>query len=108
MALIKVLKTWQRSVTIFANKHKVLRRFCCACPFTSSLCFGLFFGPQFKYKYLIFDISLVIAMVWVISSVPLTISGAGVRELSMIHFLSSYGSRRSAQPFPYLYTLSRC
>ena len=93
MALIKVLKTWQRSVNYFlANKHKVLLSFLLCLPIhIISFVSAYFLARSLNINISFFDISLVIAMVWVISSVPLTISGAGVRELSMIYFLSSYG-----------------
>jgi glycosyltransferase 2 family protein len=36
-------------------------------------------------------ISLIISLVWVISAIPITLGGAGIRELSLIYFFSMYG-----------------
>jgi hypothetical protein len=37
------------------------------------------------------EIILIISLVWIISAIPVTLGGAGIRELSLIYFFSMYG-----------------
>jgi len=95
--LIHILEIWREALQFFKhNYHQLL--------FALLLCLPIH-GLSFLTTYILsqklgmevsfFDVSAVLALVWVITAVPLTISGAGVRELSLIYFLSLYGVEKS-------------
>ena len=91
--LIRVLDTWREALLFFGrNLHRLLLALLLCLPihglsFLSAYIIVMNLGMELSY----FDISAVLALVWVITAVPITISGAGVRELSLIHFLALFG-----------------
>lgn len=91
--LVHVLETWKKALLFFKCNYKRLLQALLLClpihgfSFLASYILAKILGMEVSF----FDISLVFALVWVITSVPITISGLGVRELSLIYFLSLYG-----------------
>jgi len=95
---VHVLEIWQEALQFFGrNRHRLL--------YALLLCLPIH-GLSFLTTYILsqslgmavsfFDIAAVLSLVWLLTAVPLTISGAGVRELSFIYFLSLYGIDKSA------------
>jgi uncharacterized protein (TIRG00374 family) len=91
--LVRVLETWRLALQFFRqNRHRLLLALLLCLPihglsFVTTYVLALSLGINVSF----FDVSLIMALVWVITSIPLTISGAGVRELSFVYFLSLYG-----------------
>jgi hypothetical protein len=92
-ALNSLLDTWRGALLYFRkNYFRVLMAFLLCLPihgvvFITKYTVARYLGISVSF----FDICVVQALVWVITAVPVTISGAGVRELSVIYFLSFYG-----------------
>lgn len=89
---LRVLSTWRRSLSYFrAHRARVLAALGLCLPIhgISFLTYYLL-AVKLDMPVTIFDISAVLALVWVITSVPITIAGAGVRELSLIYLLGLY------------------
>jgi len=88
-----VLKTWKSAHLFFrSNRTRLMMAMLLCLPihgvsFISTYILSVYLGMGISF----FDVCLVLALVWVITAVPITISGAGVRELSLIYFLSLYG-----------------
>lgn len=92
-ALNSFLDTWRGALIYFRTYY--FRVF-----FALLLCLPIH-GVVFITKYTVarylgieisfFDICAIQALVWVITAVPITISGAGLRELTLIYFLGFYG-----------------
>lgn len=91
--LLHVVVTWGEALRFFRrNFHLILTALLLCLPihglsFATTYIIALSLGIDVS----IFDISVVLSLVWVITAVPITISGAGVRELSMIYFLALFG-----------------
>ena len=91
--LLHVLHTWQSAIAFFRRNYtRVLLALLMCVPihglsFLTKYIVAVYLGIEISF----FDVCLILALVWVITSIPITISGAGVRELSMIYFLSFYG-----------------
>ncbi|NLN92731.1 MAG: flippase-like domain-containing protein [Candidatus Hydrogenedens sp.] len=93
VALNSLLDTWRGALAYFRTYY--FRVF-----FALLLCVPIH-GVVFVTKYTVarylgieisfFDICAIQALVWIITAVPITISGAGVRELTLIYFLGFYG-----------------
>lgn len=94
----RVIKTWCQAIMFFkANKKKVLWGFLICLPihgisFLTTYMLALSININISF----FDISLITALVWLITAIPITISGAGIRELSMIYLFSLYGVNAEA------------
>jgi uncharacterized protein (TIRG00374 family) len=88
-----VLETWKEALRFFKrNSHLLLTALLLCLPihglsFVTTYIIAKSLGIDVSF----FDVSVVLSLVWVITAVPITISGAGVRELSMIFFLSLFG-----------------
>lgn len=91
--LIRILNSWRQAMQYFRHEwRRVL--------LALGLCLPIH-GLSFITIYLLaraldipvsfFDVSMVLALVWVVTVIPLSISGIGVRELSMIYLLGLYG-----------------
>lgn len=91
--VIHFLETWKNVLSFFRfNYHRLLLALLLCLPihglsFLTTYLLALNLGIMLSF----FDICLILAIVWVITSIPITISGVGVRELSLIYFLSLYG-----------------
>lgn len=91
--LIHVLEVWRESLDFFRrNRHQVFLALLLCLPihglsFVTTYILARTLGISVSF----FDIAAVLTLVWVITAIPLTISGAGVREISLIYFLSLYG-----------------
>lgn len=108
--LIHVLETWKAALLFFRrNYHRLVWALLLCLPihglsFATTHIIVINLGMNVSF----FDISMVLALVWVATAVPVTISGLGVRELSLIYFLGLYG----VEPEPatalsvYLYIVS--
>lgn len=95
--LQNILEKWQKSLLFFRKNYlRVITAFMLSVP----IHFSSFFIAYMVARHLqidigFFDISMIMALVWVITAVPITISGAGVREISFVYFLSKYGVEAS-------------
>ncbi len=84
---------WQDALTFFSgNKRKVIQAFLLCLPihcvsFVSAYILAIFLNIEISF----YAISLITALVWLVTSIPITISGAGIRELSFIYLMSFYG-----------------
>ena len=91
--VIHFLETWINVLSFFRlNYHRLLLALLLCLPihglsFITTYLLAINLGITVSF----FDICLILAIVWVITSIPITISGVGVRELSLIYFLSLYG-----------------
>ncbi len=90
---LRLLETWARALRYFrAHRGRVLAALGLCLPIHGiSFLTYYFLAIQLDMPVSLFDISAVVALVWVITSVPITIGGAGVRELSLIYLLGLYG-----------------
>jgi uncharacterized protein (TIRG00374 family) len=105
-----VVETWKEALRFFRrNSHLLLTALLLCLPihglsFVTTYIIAKSLGIDVSF----FDVSVVLSLVWVITAVPITISGAGVRELSVIYFLSLFGVQ--AEPATalsiYLYIVS--
>lgn len=91
--LLHVLETWKEAVLFFRRKtHLIFFAFLLCLPIHGFSIFStLILAKSLGLDVSFFDVSVVLSLVWVITAVPFTISGAGVRELSMIYFFSLFG-----------------
>jgi len=96
--LISFLNTWRSALLFFRqNYFRVFLALLLCLPIH-----GIVFLTKFvvaKYMNIpltFFDVCAIQALVWVIAAIPITISGAGVRELTVIYFLSFYGVEAEA------------
>ncbi len=91
--LLGLLETWEQALQYFrAHRARVLAALGLCLPIHGiSFLTYYFLAIQLDMPVSLFDISAVVALVWVITSVPITIGGAGVRELSLIYLLGLYG-----------------
>lgn len=86
------LDTWRMAMSFFRrNSWRLVGAFLLCLPihflaFLSSYLVAVELGIDASF----FDISAVVALVWVITAVPLTLFGAGVRELSMVYLFSLF------------------
>lgn len=93
--LVHVLVTWKSAFQYFkASRHRLAAALLLCLPihgvsFVTTYILAVHLGMGISF----FDMSMILALVWVITAIPITISGAGVRELSLIYFLSLYGVR---------------
>jgi len=91
--LIHVLDAWQEALLFFKRNSNCLLKALLICfpihciSFLSAFILANNLGIRVSF----FDIALILSLVWVITAIPITISGTGVRELSLIYFLSLYG-----------------
>ena len=91
--LNNVAEAWQNALSYFkTNKKNVVMGLLLCIPihvvsFFTAYLIALFLSINISF----FDISLIIALVWLITAIPISISGVGVRELSMIYLFSIYG-----------------
>lgn len=104
--LSKAINIWQSALAFFsANKKKVLFAFLLCLPIHIVSFFTSYLLARSLYIYLPFvDISLIVSMTWLITAIPITISGAGVRELSMVYLFSLYGVGAEAATTLSIYT----
>lgn len=88
-----VLRVWQDSLDYFrSNKKKIVQALLLCLPIhIISFLTKFIIARNININVAFIDIALVTVMVWLVTTIPLTISGAGVRELSTVYFLSFYG-----------------
>lgn len=90
---ITFIKAWKDTLRFFyMNKLRVLKAFSLCLPihcvsFVTAYILAGFLNINISF----FSIALITALVWLVTAIPITISGAGVRELSFIYLLSFYG-----------------
>ena len=88
-----LLQAWEKALHYFkTHKRRVLYAFLLCLPihmvaFISKYLLARSLGIDVSF----FSITLITAIVWLLISIPITISGAGVRELSMVYMFSLYG-----------------
>ena len=105
-----IIQTWQNAMLFFkANKKNVIYGLLLCLPIHIISFFTAYLLAQsLAIDVSFLNISLIIALVWIVTAIPITISGAGVRELSMIYLFSLYGV--DAEPATalsiYLYIIS--
>ena len=106
----KVIQTWQNAMLFFkANKKNVIYGLLLCLPIHIISFFTAYLlARSLAINVSFLNVSLIIALVWIVTAIPITISGAGVRELSMIYLFSLYGV--DAEPATalsiYLYIIS--
>lgn len=91
--LNRVINNWQDSLQYFlANRKKVVLALLLCLPIhTVSFVSAYIIARSLNINISFFDITLIISIVWVVTAIPITLSGVGVRELSMVYFMSLYG-----------------
>jgi uncharacterized protein (TIRG00374 family) len=91
--LIGILDSWRQALLFFrGNWHRVLIALALCLPIHGLSFVTLYVLAQaLGIEISFFDVTMVLTIVWVITAIPISISGAGVRELSMIYFLGLYG-----------------
>jgi glycosyltransferase 2 family protein len=91
--IVSVLQAWKRALHYFkAHKRRVLYAFLLCLPIHIVAFISKYLlARSLEIDISFFSISLITAIVWLITAIPITISGAGVRELSMVYLLSLYG-----------------
>jgi len=91
--LNRLLLVWKEALHFFKTHHRNLWAALLIClpvhfiSFLSAYILARSLGINISF----FNISLIIALVWLVTAIPLTLAGAGVRELSMIYLFSIYG-----------------
>ncbi len=108
--VVYVLETWKDALMFYRhNYHRLLLALLLCLPihglsFVTTYILAVNLGIVISFS----DICMILALVWVITAIPITISGVGVRELSLIYFLSLYGVKaESATALSvYLYIVS--
>lgn len=91
--LVHILETWKAAMLYFRhNYQRVLLALLLCLPIHCLSFFTTYIlAIQLDMPVSFFDITQILALVWVITAIPLTISGMGIRELSFVYFLSFYG-----------------
>lgn len=91
--LNNVAEAWQNALSYFkTNKKNVVMGLLLCIPIhVVSFFTAYLLALSLSINISFFDISLIIALVWLITAIPISISGVGVRELSMIYLFSIYG-----------------
>jgi len=92
-ALNNVAEAWQNALTFFKThkKNVIMGILLCIPIHIISFFTAYLLARSINIHISFFDISLIIALVWLITAIPISISGVGVRELSMIYLFSLYG-----------------
>lgn len=105
-----LIKSWKNGLEFFKRNYKRVVMAFLICVPVHVTAFGIAFVVA---KYLgieigFVDICMVFSLVWVITTIPITISGLGVRELSLVYFLSFYGveGEKAAALSVYLYIIT--
>lgn len=88
----RVAEVWNDSVKYFiTNKGKVIFGLLICIPIhLISFITAFILARSLNIQITFIEISLIISLVWVISAIPVTLGGAGIRELSLIYFFSMY------------------
>ncbi len=91
--VIRLVGIWRDALVFFRRDfRRVVLGFLISLPVHGISFFSIYIlARQLDLKVSFFDICLVFALVWVITAIPVTISGAGVRELSLIYLMAPYG-----------------
>jgi len=91
--LNNVISIWKETVKYFSlNKRKVFHAGLICLPIhLASFCTTYYLAVMLNIRISFLEISLITSLVWIVTAVPITISGAGIREFSMIYLLSLYG-----------------
>ena len=108
--ILYILECWKDALHFFRKKIHLLFLALLLCLPIHGLSFFITFilAKSLGIEVSLFDVSVVLSLVWVITAVPITISGAGIRELSMVYFFSFFGvqSESAAAISIYLYIIS--
>ncbi len=88
-----IIQAWKNALLFFKThkKNVLLGLLMCLPIHLISFLTAYLLAQSLGINVSFLNISLIIALVWLITAVPITISGAGVRELSMIYLFSIYG-----------------
>jgi len=91
--IYRVAEAWNNAVAyLMANKKKVVFGLLLCVPIHMvSFVAAYILARSLDIQIAFIEISLIITLVWVISAIPVSLGGAGIRELSMIYFFSIYG-----------------
>ncbi len=91
--LRNVAEAWKNALQFFKTniKNVVLGLLLCIPIHVISFITAFLLARSLDIQISFFDISLITALVWLITAIPITISGVGIRELSMVYFFSIYG-----------------
>ena len=110
--LITLLETWKNALIFFRDNYlRVLGAILICLPIHGlAFLIAYFIAISLNIKVSFFDLCIILSLVWVIVAIPITIYGAGVRELSLIYFLSLYGveAEKAAALSVYLYIIALC
>jgi len=93
LLLAKAVLAWNQSVRYFkGHRQRVFAAFLISIPahaisFYSAYLLAIELGMTISF----YDMCAVFSLVWVITAIPVTISGLGVREISLIYLMSLYG-----------------
>lgn len=91
--LLQALQVWRHALVFFRrNRWRVLAALGICIPIHGVSFYSAYIlAVQLDMPISFYDMSAVLALVWIITAVPVTVSGTGVRELSLIYLLSFYG-----------------
>lgn len=84
---------WSNALKYFCNNSRKVALSLLLCLPIHGLSFfsAYLLARSLSIQISFFDISLIISLMWLVTAIPITISGAGVRELSLIYLFSIYG-----------------
>ena len=90
--LLHLLETWKKALRFFRCNYASLLKALMLCLPIHGLSFlaGYLLSEILGMGISIFDISMSLSLAWIVTAIPITISGLGVRELSLIYLLSFY------------------
>ena len=89
----EVIMVWRNALKYFVNNSRKVALSLLLCLPMHGLSFfsAYLLARSLNIQVSFFDISLIISLMWTVTAIPITISGAGVRELSLIYLFSIYG-----------------
>jgi len=88
-----IAEVWSDAVAYFiVHKIKVLLGILICIPIhLISFITAFILAHSLDIQITFIELSLIISLVWVISAIPVSLGGVGIRELSLIYFFSIYG-----------------
>ncbi len=90
--LLRVISIWSESVYFYKNnKNKLLISFLLCIPIHLASFVSFFiFAKALNISITFFELIFVIAIMWLITSLPISIGGMGVREISLVWLLGFF------------------
>jgi len=89
----RIAEVWNDAVKYFIiNKKKVVFGLLICFPIHMiSFITAFILARSLNIQISFIEISLIISLIWIISAIPVSLGGAGIRELSLVYLFSIYG-----------------